>query len=199
MKPAIFFDRDGVINELVYEPKSGVIDSPLKASQINLVYGIVELIKAVKDLGFMTIVCSNQPAVGLGKTTLENFKEVNRKVCSLLRTQGAILDYEYFCMHHPFAKIKKYKLNCECKKPNTGLLLKSAKEHNIDLSKSWMIGDGVDDVIAGKNAGCKTILLANINSLENLRIIEKQLGKIKPDFIIKRLPDAIKIIKEYLI
>lgn len=198
MNRAVFFDRDGVINELVYEPESGIVDSPLKASQVSLVYGIVKLIKAVKDLGFITVVCSNQPSVGLGKTTLKNFNAIRSKIKFLLKTQGAQLDLKYYCMHHPFAKIKKYKVSCNCRKPKIGLLKKAVKEHNIDLSKSWMIGDGVEDVIAGKNAGCKTILLANINSTENLRIIERQLGKIKPDFIIKKIPDSIEIIKKNL-
>lgn len=196
MRSAVFFDRDGIINELIYEPEQGVIDSPLTTLQIRLLYGIAELIKAVKELGFMTIICSNQPVVALGKTTLKNFQAIREEIESQLKRRGVILEDQYYCMHHPFAKIEKYRVECDCRKPKPGLLLKAAKEHNIDISKSWMIGDGVDDVLAGKKAGCKSILLANIRSSENLRIIEEQLGEIKPDFIIKKLSDAIKIIKE---
>ncbi len=194
MTKAVFLDRDGIINELVYDSVHGTVDSPIIASQVSLMYGISELIKEVSKMGFLTIVCSNQPSVGLGKTTLANFKAVSSKIQSLLKKDGAKLDYEYYCMHHPFTKIRKYQLDCDCKKPSLGLLLKATKDHDIDLSKSWMIGDGVDDIKAGKTAGCSTILLANLKSSENLRIIEEQLGDIKPDFIIKKLPEALKII-----
>lgn len=194
---AIFFDRDGVINELVYEKEHGTIDSPMVPSQVSLVYGVAALIREVKNLGFITIVYSNQPSVGLRKTTLKNFKAINKKIKLLLKKEGAAIDYEYYCLHHPFAKIKKYRLDCECRKPKLGFLLKAAGKFDIDLSKSWIVGDGVDDVIAGKKAGCKAILLANINAAENLRIIEKQLGNIKPDYIIKKLPDAAEIIRKH--
>lgn len=198
MKRTVFFDRDGTINELVYNKEKGTVDSPMVPSQVKLVYGIDELIRSVKNQGLTTIICSNQPSVGLGKTTLKNFNDINNKIKFLLKKSGAIIDYEYYCMHHPFAKIKKYQQKCRCKKPKIGLLLKAAKEHNIDLKTSWMIGDGIDDVIAGKKAGCKTILLANISSTENFRIIEQQLNNFKPDFIIKKLPEAIKIIQKQI-
>lgn len=197
MNRAVFFDRDGIINELVYDKKHGIIDSPMIPSQVNLVYGIAELIKAVKKMGFKPIICSNQPSVGLSKTSLKNFQAVTDKIYSLLKNEGVTLDDQYYCMHHPFAKIRKYRFKCNCRKSKIGLFLKAAAKHNIDLSSSWMIGDGVDDIKAGKKAGCKTILLANINSAENLRIIEQQLGKIKPDFIIKKLPEALKIIRKH--
>lgn len=196
MKQAVFFDRDGIINELVYEPQTGTIDSPLTNKQVTLIHGISELIKKIRKLRFTIIVCSNQPSVGLGKTSLKNFQAVTGKILSLLKKGGATLDYQYYCMHHPFAKIAKYRIKCNCRKPNAGLLLEAASEHNINLKNSWIIGDGVDDVIAGQKAGCKTILLANITSSENLRIVERQLGDILPDFIIKKLPDALEIIKK---
>lgn len=196
MKKAVFFDRDGIINELVYDRKHGIIDSPMIPSQVNLVYGIAELVEAVKKTDFKTVICSNQPSVGLGKMNLKNFRAITDKIHSLLKNEGVTFDHQYYCMHHPFAKIRKYKLVCNCRKPKIGLFSKAAAEHNLDLSKSWMIGDGVDDIKAGKNAGCKTILLANINSAENLRILEKQLGETEPDFIVKNLIDASDIIKK---
>ncbi len=198
MKCAVFLDRDGVINELVYDSQHGTVDSPMFPSQVKLMYGIDELIKDINKTGFISIICSNQPAVALGKTTLKNFKAVTEEIKTQLKAKGASIDYEYHCLHHPFAKIKKYKIVCECRKPKTSLFLKAASEHHIDLKDSWMIGDGVDDIKAGKKAGCKTILLANINATENLRIIENQLGSINPDFIVKNLLEALKIIKENL-
>ena len=95
MQKAVFFDRDGVINEHVYNKEQGTIDNPLHASQVRLVYGVLELIKGVKELGFTTIICSNQPALGLGKTTLKNFQAIKNKIKSLLKEERVSLDMEY--------------------------------------------------------------------------------------------------------
>lgn len=198
MKLAVFFDRDGVINELIFNPQHGTVDSPMLPSEVKLVYGIGGLIKGVKALGFTTIICSNQPAVALDKTSLKNLEAITKEIKRQLKAQGGVIDYQYYCLHHPYAKVKKYKLSCDCRKPRIGLFLKAAKEHDIDLSNSWVIGDGVNDVVAGNKTGCKNILLANTESMENLRLIQQQLGDIKPDFIIKRLPEAIKIIKKFV-
>ncbi len=192
---ALFIDRDGVINELYYEPDYGIIESPLIPEQIRLVFGIVPLLKTAKKLGYKIIIISNQPNVALGKTTESNFKRISKKITELLKKEGVTIDGEYYCFHHPFAKVKKLRKKCHCRKPGTALFLEASKEYNIDLNASWMIGDGVADVLAGKSAGCKTILLANIEATENLRIIEQQLKDSKPDYIIKRLTDAVSIIK----
>lgn len=196
MKNAVFLDRDGVINELVYFPEMGIIDTPIKTSQVKLVFGIDQLILQAKKLGFLIIVISNQPSIGLKKITEKDFILINNKVHSLLLKENALPDSFYYCFHHPYAKLVKYRRKCNCRKPKTGLFKQAAEEFNLNLSESWMIGDGIDDVRAGKAAGCTTILLANINSSENLRIIEQQLGKIKPDFIIKKLPEALEIIRK---
>ncbi|MDO8482540.1 MAG: HAD-IIIA family hydrolase [bacterium] len=193
-KKAIFLDRDGIINELYYDPEYGVIESPLAPEQARLVFGIVPLIKAVKKLGYTVVTVSNQPNVALGKTSEANFKRISEKITELLKNEGVAVDAEYYCFHHPFAKITKFKLTCDCRKPGIALFLEAAREHNIDLNASWMIGDGISDVIAGKKAGCKTILLANIDAAENLRIIEQQLKGCRPDHTIKKLTDAIKIV-----
>lgn len=194
MKKAVFLDRDGVINELVYFPGMGIIDTPIKATQVKLVFGIDKLILHAKKAGFLVIIISNQPAICLGKLTIKDFNLVNKKIMALLLKKEVLLTDTFYCFHHPFAKLQKYQKKCSCHKPKIGLFKKASKKYNIDLSKSWMIGDGVDDVKAGKKAGCKTILMANINSCENLRIIERQLGNIKSDFLIKKLPEAIEIL-----
>lgn len=196
MNKALFLDRDGVINELVYFPEAGIADTPINENQVKLVFGVDELITEAKKLGFLIIVVSNQPAVALNKIKEKEFDLINKKIRGLLTGKNAVLDELYYCFHHPFAKVSKYKKNCTCHKPKAGSFFKAAKQFNINLPKSWMVGDGVDDIKAGKKAGCKTILLANINSTENLRIIEKQLGNIKPDFLIKKLPEVIKILKK---
>ena len=194
MKKAIFLDRDGIINELIYFPEVGVVDTPMNAGQVKLTFGIDQLIRQAKKLGYLIIVISNQPAIGLNKITDKEFNLIDKKIHNLLLKKDAKPDVFYYCFHHPYAKLAKYRQECTCRKPKIGLFLKAVKQFDIDINKSWMVGDGVDDIKAGKNAGCKTILLANINSTENLRIIEQQLGGIKPDFIIKKLPEALNII-----
>ncbi len=195
-KRAVFLDRDGVINELHYEPEYGVIESPLNPGQVNLMFGIIPLLQKLKKLGYVLIIISNQPNLGLGKTSKSNFTAISKKITQLLEREGVVIDAEYYCFHHPFAKIAKFRKKCDCRKPNTSLFQKAVKEHDIDLNTSWMIGDGISDVKAGKAIGCKTILLANIDATDNLRIIEQQLKNNTPDYIIKKLVDILSIIKK---
>lgn len=192
---ALFLDRDGTINELNYDPEYGIIESPLNPEQVRLLFGIVPLLKAAKNMGYLLVIISNQPNLALRKTSEKNFDQISEKITELLKKEGVTIDAEYYCFHHPFAKVVKFKQKCDCRKPGTALFLKAAKEHNVNLNASWVVGDGVTDVLAGKAAGCKTILLANIDATENLRIIEQQLKDCKPDYIIKRLTDAVEIIK----
>lgn len=196
MKKAVFLDRDGIINELIFFPEAGIVDTPLTAKQVKLVFGIEQLITESERLGFLIVVISNQPAVGLKKLSKKDFESINNKINELLLKKGVGLTDTFYCLHHPFAKLLKYKKKCNCRKPKIGLFNKAYKKYAIDLSRSWMIGDGVDDIKAGKKAGCKTILLANINATENLRILEEQLKTIKPDFTVKNLLQALKIIRD---
>ena len=196
MKKALFLDKDGVINEMVYNPEFGTIDSPLSPREFKLVEGAIRAIKLFNKLGFLTVVVSNQPAVAKGKMTLGLLAEIDKKMKTELAKGGAHLDGVYYCLHHPDksqVKIKKYLKNCNCRKPKPGLILKAAKELNIDLSKSYMIGDGLIDVEAGERAGCKTIFLGN---LKNYWCEAMQKRKIKPDFVAKNLLEAVKIIKK---
>ena len=109
--------------------------------------------------------------------------------------EGGRLDAIYCCLHHPDisqVKIKKYLKNCNCRKPKPGLILKAAKDLKIDLSKSYIIGDGLIDIQAGEKAGCKTIFLGKLKSYW-CEAMQKR--EIKPDFIAKNLLEAVKIIK----
>ena len=196
MKKAVILDKDGVINEMVYNPEFGTVDSPLNPKEFRLIDGVAKAINLFKKIGFLVIVASNQPAVAKGKMGLELLAEIDKKMKKELAKGGAYLDGVYYCLHHPDpeqVKVKKYLKNCNCRKPKPGLLLKAAKELNIDLSKSYMIGDGLIDIQAGKRAGCKTIFLGNLKNYW-CEAMEKQ--KIKPDFVAKNLLETAKIIKE---
>jgi len=193
---AIFLDRDGVINEMVYNPEFGTVDSPLNPKEFRLVNKIAEAIKSLKKIGFLVVVVSNQPAVAKGKMSLNLLEKITEKMKRELRKRGTQLDGIYLCLHHPDSsqvKIRKYLKNCDCRKPKPGLVLKAARDLNIDLSKSFMIGDGLTDIQAGKRAGCKTIFLGDLKP--NLsKLMGKQ--KIKPDFVAKNPLEIVKIIKK---
>jgi D-glycero-D-manno-heptose 1,7-bisphosphate phosphatase len=159
---AVFLDRDGVINALVYYPEQGIVDSPFTVEQFRLLPGVGEAINNLHEMGYKIILVSNQPGIAKGNMSKETFEEIATKMKGELARQGAFLDAEYYCFHHPEAKIGRFKANCECRKPKPGLLLQAANEMDIDLPHSWMIGDGLTDVKAGKDTGCKTVLLGRM-------------------------------------
>lgn len=195
MNKTFFLDRDGVIIKMVYDLKYDYIHTAFVPEEVEFNFGIIELLKKTQALGYKNIVVSNQPDIGFGKISEKNFRQICSKINTELKKENIVFDGEYYCFHHPFADLEPYRKECECRKPKKGMLLKAAKDHQIDLSKSWIIGDGVNDIIAGKSAGCKTILIANLLETEYLRIIEEKLEETKPDYIIKNLKEALNIIK----
>lgn len=193
---AIFLDRDGIVIKMHYDRNFGTIDTPLSVKQIVFAPGIFDFLQVAKRLGFLLILLSNQPAVGIKKIKLQTHKKIKAYIAKTLQNHGIALDGEYYCLHHPYASISKYKKDCVCRKPKTDFFTQAVKDYNIDLKHSWMIGDGVYDIIAGHNAGCKTILVGNIIEAEYLSIIEKKLEGIKPDYLVKYISEAKNLIKK---
>lgn len=187
MGKAVFLDRDGVINELVYYPEQGIIDSPFTPEQFRLIPGVGRAIKEFQEMGSKVILVSNQPGIAKGHFTRESFDELRRKMNEELAKEGAFLDGEYYCFHHPEARVERYKVNCDCRKPKPGLLLRAAKSMNIDLSQSWMIGDGLTDIQAGKDAGVKTILVGRMKC-ELCHLMDEQGAR--PDDICSSLSEV---------
>ena len=192
MTKAVFLDRDGTINEIVYYQDLGIVDSPFTAEQFKLLPQVGEAIRILNQSEFKVILVSNQPGIAKGHFSMETFGEIREKMRTELAKYGAHLDGEYYCLHHPEAKIEEYKKNCECRKPKPGLLLKAAKDLSIDLSNSWMVGDSLTDIEAGKRAGCKTILIGNMKC-DLCRLMDEK--NIRPDYIVKNLYMAKEIIK----
>jgi len=159
---AVFLDRDGVINELVYFHEQGIIDSPFVAAQFRLCAGAAQAVKQLQSGGYNVIIASNQPGIAKGHVTPENFKKITAKMKALLKKEGVSLDGEYYCLHHPEAIVEQYRADCDCRKPKPGLILQAAKDHNIDVSVSWFIGDNLSDIKAGQSAGCHTLLLGKM-------------------------------------
>jgi len=166
MKPALFLDRDGILNEMVYDENHGLLDSPRRPEQVRLVPGAAFLIRAAQTAGMPAVVVTNQPGIAKGTLTLENLAAVNRRLADLLGAEGASWDALYFCPHHPrgAGHSNPYVCDCDCRKPGPGMLLRAARELRIDLHNSWMVGDGLTDVQAGRAAGCHTMLVANMKS-----------------------------------
>jgi len=189
---AVFLDRDGVINELVYFPELGIIDSPLNPDQFRLVAGVAKAIRRFNELGLKVIVVSNQPAVAKGKMTMRLFEEMRAKMIGMLKDEGARIDGEYYCFHHPEAKLPEYRVSCECRKPKPGLLLMAARDFKLNLKECYMVGDGLTDVAAGRFVGCKTILIGSLKC--DLCRLMDVMG-VKPDYIVPSLNHASEIIE----
>ena len=195
MNKALFLDRDGTIIQMVYHPEHGIVDTARTPQEVSLVYGVLDLLKAAREKGYKLIVVSNQPGIGLGKMTRELFEQVTNRMKELLAAEGIQFDAEYYAFHHPFAEIEEYRTMADLRKPKPDMLLQAAREHDIELGESVMIGDGVNDVLAGDSAGCKTVLIANVLESEYLRILEENLHGAIPDMIVKKVQEATSILK----
>lgn len=156
---AIFLDRDGTINKMV-----GFVTKP---EQFELIEGAAEAIKAINKSGYLAIVVTNQPVIARGDCTFEELQNIHDKMETELGKAGAFVDAIYVCPHHTDKGFEgerpEYKCNCDCRKPKSGLLLQAAKDFNIDLSESYMIGDSYRDVEAGENAGVKKSIMVEEN------------------------------------
>lgn len=164
---AIFLDRDGTINKYV-----GFLRSP---EQMDLIPGVAESIRKINESCYLAIVVTNQPVIARGEVTIDELDEIHKKMETLLGKEGAYIDALYYCPHHPDkgfeGEISELKRECNCRKPKPGLLLKAAKDLNIDLSNSFMLGDSESDIRAGENAGCRSIQIVKNKSYDVLNQI----------------------------
>ena len=156
---AIFLDRDGTINKYV-----GFLRN---IDEFELLPGVPEAIKKINESGYLAMVVTNQPVIARGEVTVPELQEIHNKMETMLGTEGAYLDAIYYCPHHPHrgypGEVEALKIDCQCRKPKPGMFFTAAEDFNIDLSQSWMIGDGENDVKAGKAAGCRTALIETEN------------------------------------
>jgi D-glycero-D-manno-heptose 1,7-bisphosphate phosphatase len=158
MNKAIFLDKDGTLIENV--PYN------VDPDKIRLYKDVPAALKLFKQKNFLLIVITNQPGLAYGHFQEEDLKKVEAKIADMFSKFNVTLDGFYYCPHHPCGNIEKYAVECNCRKPKPGMVLQAARKFNVDLSKSWLIGDILHDVEAGKIAGCKTILINNGNETE---------------------------------
>lgn len=163
---AVFLDRDGTINKYV-----GFLRN---IEDFELLPGVTDAIKAINESGYLAIVVTNQPVIARGEVSYDQLNEIHNKMETLLGVEGAYLDAIYFCPHHPHkgyeGEVPELKIDCDCRKPKPGMLLRAAADFNIDLTQSWMVGDGDNDIKAGIAAGCKTALIGKEKGEQTINI-----------------------------
>ncbi len=192
-RKAIFLDRDGVINAYVYNAEFGTVDSPNSPGEFTLTPGAGEAVAELNRLGFLVVVVSNQPGIAKGKFTPSLHEQVTAKMHASLAAAGGKVDAVYYCLHHPDAVLAAYRVRCECRKPLPGMLLEAARDWDIDLHNSYMIGDGITDIEAGRAAGTRTVFIGQSKPYI-FDAFEKH--GIQPDFMSSTLAGAVKIIQE---
>jgi len=192
---AVFLDRDGVMNELVYHQEQEIIDSPFTEKQFALLPEVGKAVNRFHEMGFIVVVVSNQPGMAKRHLSWETFGQIKEKMRIELAREGAYTDREYYCFHHPQAKIGDLRVECNCRKPKPGMLLQAEEEMGIDLSRSWLIGDNLSDIKAGKEAGCQTILIGKMKC-ELCHLMDEHDSR--PDSICANLLDAVEIINQSL-
>lgn len=158
LTPAIFLDKDGTVLQ----------DVPYNVDPANMIFapGAATGLARLALLGVPLYVITNQPGIALGRFCLDDLADMQQHLSQMFTQVGATLDGLYFCPHHPEGTVPQYACECECRKPAPGLLLHAAKQHGIDLARSWLIGDILNDIEAGNRAGCQTILIDNGNETE---------------------------------
>lgn len=188
---AVFVDRDGVIDRMVFHTEFGIVDSPANPEQFELLPGVGQAIAEFNRTGLLAIVVSNQPGIAKGKFTLDLLEAMEHKMNAGIEGAGGRLDAVYNCLHHPEASLEEYRARCDCRKPEPGLLLKAAREWNIDLTRSYVIGDGVTDIVAGHAVGAST-LFVNSRKCHNCDSLLEH--NVWPDYVVSDLGEASVVI-----
>jgi D-glycero-D-manno-heptose 1,7-bisphosphate phosphatase len=165
---AVFLDRDGVICT-----EEGYISEP---GQLRLIPGSADAIRLFNENGIAAIVVTNQSGVARGFFTEETVAAVNRAMHERLEEQGAYLDAVYYCPHHPDGVVEKYRRVCDCRKPATGLLRQAADECNLDLKRSYLVGDKLSDIECAVRSGLKGILVLTGYGAEECKFIDRTSG-----------------------
>jgi D-glycero-D-manno-heptose 1,7-bisphosphate phosphatase len=156
---AVFLDRDGVINQMVLGTEGP--DSPRSIAEFKLLNGAAAGVRRLNALGLPVVVVSNQPGVAKGKFPAANLAAMTQRMEEALLEESAALQGIYYCLHHPNAEVEAYREVCDCRKPKPGLLVQAAKDLALELEGSYMVGDQERDMIAGKSAGCTTLMVGS--------------------------------------
>ena len=158
LSPAIFLDKDGtVLQDVPYN---------VRPQQMKFAPGAAEGLATLAALEWPMFIVSNQPGIAFGMFDFQELRRMFRHLRGMFKEVGAELTAFYFCPHHPDGRVAGYARSCDCRKPAPGMLRRAAQRHQLDLSASWMIGDILNDIEAGRRAGCSTVLIDNGNETE---------------------------------
>jgi D-glycero-D-manno-heptose 1,7-bisphosphate phosphatase len=184
MNRALFLDRDGVLDELVHYASSDEWESPRTVSDLVMIENVTASLRRIADAGWLLFIVTNQPSFAKGKTSMQELRDVQDAV---VRTLNVPIARSYVCFHHPDSIVAELRVACDCRKPGTQFLRDAAREFEVDLSASWMIGDQDSDLACGRAAGCRVALL------ENPRSANKR-GAIEPDLRVKSLAELADVL-----
>lgn len=191
--PAVFVDRDGVINRIVWNDDIEQLDSPMKVGQFEFLPGAIEGLRECKKKGYYIFVVTNQPGAAKGKTDLATLYDINTFMIDSLSKEGVDIDDLFMCPHYPkvlpTTKEKFLIKKCNCRKPEPGLIYRAMRKYNLDMSASYMIGDSCSDVTAGAAVGLSTIFLGDLKC-----DLCKKLADVAPTFIAGDLNEAAEMI-----
>jgi len=187
MQKAVFLDRDGTLNE-----EMGYINH---ASRFKIFDFTFNAIRILNNSGYLVFVITNQSGLARGYFDERLLSEIHGQLISNAEKEKAFIEKIYFCPHHKDGIVSKYKVECDCRKPKPGMLLKAREEYNLSLENSYMIGDRYKDIEFGQNYGLKTIMVMSGYGLGEFTF-QKESWQHHPDFICKNLLDSANLIKK---
>ena len=182
LNKALFLDRDGILNELVFYDSSAEWESPRNRADVTMIDGISDPLRRLAAAGWQVFIVTNQPSYAKGKTTMRDLIEAHDAIIGFLTADGVPIINSYECFHHPDAIVPELRVICDCRKPQAQFLREAASEFSLDLASSWMVGDSDSDLACGRDAGCHVALIENPHSA-NKR------GAIEPDVKVGNLED----------
>jgi len=187
-RAAVFLDRDGVLNQLVHNPATGRMESPLTPGDLQLVDGVVPALRRLQHAGYPLILVSNQPNYALGKSTLDSLSAIHARLFTELLYAGIRFSRFCYCLHHPRGVVPGFSGLCVCRKPSPWFLLRARDDFGYSLSNCWMIGDQPTDTQCGRAAGVRTIRIDSGALLHSRRFSHAA------DYLAWGLSEAVEII-----
>jgi len=169
------------------------VDSPFTAKQFDVLADVPKAVRLLNDLGLSVIIVSNQPGIAKGHFEASLLPEFESLLSAALKSAGARIDATYYCLHHPEALVTNLRKRCACRKPGIGMLTRAARDLNVSLGDSYMVGDGLTDIEAGQRAGCQTIFIGRWKC-EHCEFIKPR--GLRPTFVAKSLIGAARLIQE---
>ena len=187
VRAAIFLDRDGVINPLVFNPTTLEYESPHYPNDFAIYPNAITALKNLQERGFLLFLVSNQPSYAKGKTSMNNLNAIHDLLINKLESNNIYFTKYYYCYHHPNGVVPELTKICDCRKPGIKFIMDANEQFNVDLTTSYFIGDQDTDVICGQNANMKTVLILNEHSY-------KKRGSSSPDLMATNLLEASELI-----